>query len=112
MVLAPRPESLSNHNFLPIAFSGGREVRARVQRRLESKGIGVRAYFDPPLHRAAPFLASWDGKTRANADRLASSVLALPVGASVGKKEIDYLCCEVLSELEKCLAGQMGGGPR
>jgi dTDP-4-amino-4,6-dideoxygalactose transaminase len=73
---------------------------------LQKENIEVRRYFWPPVHRQKLFRSLWDGQPLPVTERIADSVLNLPIYSSLPEEDIGKVCDAVLRVREFAIAGR------
>ncbi len=73
-----------------------REERNKLIVHLADKGISVKTYFDPPIHKH-DFYKDYNYENLSNTESLADKIICLPVFYSLKDEEILYIC-KVLNE--------------
>jgi dTDP-4-amino-4,6-dideoxygalactose transaminase len=67
---------------------------------LEKENIQVRRYFWPPVHRQKLYCGIWGRRPLPVTDRIASSILNLPIYSTLSSEQIDKVCDAVVRSHE------------
>ena len=93
-VCAPRPDVESNYAYFPVVFDGSHPTRDEAAAALEAEGIHPRKYFYPLTNAYECYagLATAGAEKTPVADRIARSVLTLPIYADLALEDVDCIC--------------------
>lgn len=88
----------SAFQFVPVVLPDP-AARDRVLASAGDAGIEVRTYFDPPMHRLAPFAQTRRIGSLEHTDRLAQRIVALPMANDITSGQLERVRDLVLSAL-------------
>ena len=84
--------------------------RQHVQRALVEHGIGVGLHYPIPLHLQAAYRdKGWRKGDFPESERVAATILSLPMFPHITEEQVDYVCCRLRECLETSLAAHMVG---
>lgn len=72
------------------------ESRDWLFQALTRENIGVRRYFDPPVHRQKLYRNLWDGSPLPNTERISSRIVNLPVYSKLTDEQVDLVASAIV----------------
>ncbi|MAF13884.1 MAG: spore coat polysaccharide biosynthesis protein SpsC [Parcubacteria group bacterium] len=90
IVIPPSAKQFCKHVYQMYTVKVDPKIRNRLVEKLKKVGIGASVHFSPPVHQQK-FYKKFAHQNLKNTDKLANSILTLPMYPDLKIKELDYI---------------------